>query len=463
MPHRSPRRQRDGLLLAATGLGAALLVRQATRPPASTEELKAAALRLLGSVLPTKRAFDLHLWDGTVIPATLPSRGRLTLNSERALGRMLKFPVDLALGEAYLRGDFELDGDIGTIAGMADDFDASPSPAQLPGLLADVQTLRRAAGPAPAPVTARLEGEQHSRERDQQAIQYHYDVSNDFYKLWLDSRMVYSCAYFPTGTETLDQAQEAKLELICRKLRLKAGERLLDIGCGWGGLAIYAAQHYGVHVHGVTLSQAQLDEARARVSAAGLDAQVTLELRDYRDVLDGTGTAQYDKIASIGMAEHVGRKNMPTYFRTAHAALKPGGLMLNHAIGDGLAQARVPMWMQSGNFARKYIFPDGQLLGLWETAQHASEAKFEVRDVENLREHYARTLRCWSSNLEANRAQALAALGEQRLRLWRIYLGACAYYFEKGHLTIYQTLLAKPDEERRAHVPLSREDLYRPA
>lgn len=452
-------------LSAAAALTAALVARQVTRPAPTPGQVRAAALDLLGAVLPGRRAFEVELWDGTVIPATAsPVTARLVLKTDHALGRMLKLPLDVALGEAYLRGDFELEGDVGTIAGIADDFDAAFTPGQVARLFQNVQTLRRHSGPAPIPVSATLEGPQHSRERDRQAVQSHYDVSNDFYRLWLDRRMVYSCAYFPAGDETLDQAQEAKLEYICRKLRLKPGERLLDIGCGWGGLAIYAARHYGVEVLGVTLSEAQLHEGRARVAAAGLGHLVTLELRDYRDVLaGGAGSAggQFDKIASVGMAEHVGRKNMPTYFRTAYAALRPGGLMLNHAISDGIGQARVPLWLQSGNFARKYVFPDGELLPIWETLKHATEALFEVRDVENLREHYARTLAHWSGNLEAHRAEALAALGEQRFRLWRLYLGACVYYFQKGHLSIFQSLLAKPHEDRRVELPPSRADLYR--
>ncbi|WP_309572250.1 class I SAM-dependent methyltransferase, partial [Deinococcus sp.] len=199
---------------ALAGLGAAAVAaRQYAATPPTDARTLAAARRLLDTVLPGSRAFDVQLWNGDVIAATTtPARARLVLNTPGTLGRMLKLPLDLALGEAYLRGDFEIEGDIGTIAAIADDFDAAPAPAAVPGLLADVLTLRRAAGPVPAPVTARLEGEQHTRERDKQAIQYHYDVSNDFYRLWLDRRMVYSCAYFPTGTETLDQAQDAKLE-----------------------------------------------------------------------------------------------------------------------------------------------------------------------------------------------------------------------------------------------------------
>ncbi|WP_309571460.1 cyclopropane-fatty-acyl-phospholipid synthase family protein, partial [Deinococcus sp.] len=273
-------------------------------------------------------------------------------------------------------------------------------------------------------------------------------------------RMVYSCAYFPTGTETLDQAQDAKLEYICRKLRLKPGERVLDIGCGWGGLAIYAAQRYGVQVLGVTLSEAQLHEGRQRVKDAGLEHLVTLELRDYRDVLAGNeGT--FDKIASVGMAEHVGTKNLPTYFRTAYAALNPGGLVMNHAIGSPPQPKKLPSWVEGGNFAGKYVFPDGELQPIWETLKCASEAGFEARDVENLREHYALTLRHWAENLESHAAEARATLGEQRYRLWRLYLNACVPAFERGNLHLYQSLLAKPDAERQVNVPLSRADLYR--
>ncbi|WP_407572058.1 class I SAM-dependent methyltransferase [Deinococcus altitudinis] len=450
--------------LTATALTAALLATRAR--PVPNAELLRAAERVLKAVLPSRRRFAVEFWDGSVLPSTAGDDAVLKLNSEKTLGRILRLPLDVALGEAYIRGDFDIEGDFSAVVEIADHFDALPAWDRVPGLLRDIEMLRRGAGAAPPSPKASLEGETHSRERDRAAIEHHYDVSNDFYKLWLDARMVYSCGYFPNGDETLDDAQSAKLEHICRKLRLKAGERLLDIGCGWGGLAIYAAQHYGVSVLGVTLSDAQLQEGRARVEAAGLGHLVTLELRDYRDVLSqdsaGEGGQElFDKISSIGMSEHVGRKRMAEYFGAAYRALKPGGLMLNQAITGGIGQAKVPILLQSGNFARRYIFPDGELLPVYETQKYADAALFEVRDVENLREHYAATLAHWASNLEAHQDEALSYLGTERYRLWRIYLNACVYYFRAGHLSVFQTLLAKPDEDRRVHLPASRADLYR--
>jgi cyclopropane-fatty-acyl-phospholipid synthase len=451
LPHLTPAAITSAV--TATALAAAVIAVR-TRP-ASNEELLRAAERVLTAVLPSQRRFAVELWDGSILPSTAGDDAVLKLNSEKTLGRILRLPLDVALGEAYIRGDFDIEGDFSAVVEIADHFDALPGWDSVPGLLRDIELLRRGAGAAPPAPKASLEGETHSRERDRAAIEHHYDVSNDFYKLWLDARMVYSCGYFPNGDETLDAAQSAKLELICRKLRLKAGERLLDIGCGWGGLAIYAAQHYGVSVLGVTLSDAQLQEGRARVEAAGLGHLITLELRDYRDV-QGT----FDKISSIGMSEHVGRKRMAEYFSTAYRVLRPGGLMLNQAISGGIGQAKVPILLQSGNFARRYIFPDGELLPVFETQKYADAALFEVRDVENLREHYASTLAHWASNLEAHEEDALSHLGTERYRLWRIYLNACVYYFRAGHLSVFQTLLAKPDAERRVHLPASRADLY---
>jgi cyclopropane-fatty-acyl-phospholipid synthase len=329
------------------------------------------------------------------------------------------------------------------------------SPLEWIRIAADAAKVQARGGGLVAGVAARLRGRVHSRERDRQAIAHHYDVSNDFYALFLDARMVYSCGYFPNGDETLDRAQEAKLDLICRKLRLQPGERFLDIGCGWGALAIHAAERFGVTSTGVTLSQKQLDLARQRARDAGLEERVRFELRDYRDV-----AGQFDKIASIGMAEHVGRETLPTYFRTAYEHLAPGGLMLNHAIHRGPIRSEVDGRVVSGEFMRRYVFPDGEILPLWQSLEAAESAGFEVRDVEDLREHYAQTLRAWVRNLEARWDDAVRVAGPERARLWRVYMAGSAHRFAAGHLAIHQALHAKPDVRGRAHVPRTRADLY---
>jgi cyclopropane-fatty-acyl-phospholipid synthase len=299
----------------------------------------------------------------------------------------------------------------------------------------------------------------HSRERDLAAIRYHYDVGNEFYSLWLDRRLQYSCAYFPTGSEDLDTAQEAKIEHICRKLRLRPGERLLDVGCGWGGLAAYAAQKYDVNVLGVTLSARQAEYGQ------GIGhARVRIEMRDYRDLED----ERFDKIVSVGMFEHVGRSELPSYFAKAYELLEPGGLFLNHGIshkpvelrgGEGLRQRLTRRITGEGFFEQRYVFPDGQLVPVSEANLVAEKTGFEVRDVENLREHYALTLRHWVNRLEARREDAIAATDEVTYRTWRLYMAAASYGFDAGLLNVNQTLLAKP-EGGRAEVPLTRADLY---
>ena len=279
--------------------------------------------------------------------------------------------------------------------------------------------------------------------------------------------MQYSCGYFPTGSEDLDTAQERKLEHICRKLRLQRGERVLDIGCGWGGLAEYAVDRHGVEVLGVTLSDNQVEYARARQRDS-----VTIELRDYRDLRD----APFDKIVSVGMFEHVGRSELPAYHAQTYRLLKPGGLFLNHGISSrvpvtDVADGRKPRqpagWHKrvtqritgDGYFAQRYVFPDGQLVPVSEANLIAEQAGFEVRDVENLREHYALTLRQWVNRLEARRAEAISATDEVTYRTWRLYMAAAAYGFEAGRITVNQTLLSKPDGGK-SYVPLTREDLY---
>ena len=312
---------------------------------------------------------------------------------------------------------------------------------------------------------ARLSGRLHSKERDRAAIRYHYDVGNDFYALWLDRRMNYSCAYFRTGTEDLDTAQEAKLEHICRKLRLTPDEHLLDIGCGWGGLAIYAAQEYGVNALGVTLSEKQHALANERIAAAGLTDRAAVQLVDYRDL----GDLQFDKIVSVGMFEHVGRSHLPEYFAHAYRLLKPGGLFLNHGISahPRAATRNDSAWTRlierhllgSGQFVGRYIFPDGELEPVSEANLRAEQAGFEVRDVENLREHYALTLRQWVARLQAHRDAAVRLVGDPVYRTWRLYMAGSAVGFGSGVINVNQTLLAKP-ALGAVNVPLTRADLY---
>ncbi len=422
-------------------------------PRATDERIRAATLGLLEKVLPKERDFAVRLWDSTVLPATRePARATLVLPESGTLGRMLQPPLDLSLGEAYIYGGFEIEGDLEVVFAAVEEAATRLSLRDLPGLLSRAAALRKHSGTG---LAARLKGVVHSKARDREAVQHHYDISNAFYQLWLDSRMVYSCAYFPRGSESLDQAQEAKLELICRKLRLRAGERLLDIGSGWGGLVLYAAQHYGVEALGITLSERQAEEANSRIRAADLAGKVRVELLDYREV-----KGRFDKVVSVGMAEHVGRQNLPAYFQTAWRALKPAGLMLHHVITQGPVVLGAASTAASGEFMRRYVFPDGEILPLWENLQVAEQAGFEVRDVEDLREHYARTLRHWVRNLEAHWEAAVHEVGVERARLWRLYMAASAHQFSYGHLAVHQSLLAKPGEQGRVELPPSRADLY---
>lgn len=414
---------------------------------------------LLSKLLPEDRAFAVRLWDGTVLqPRHESPRATLVLTRSEAPGHILQPPLDLALGEAYLRGDIDIEGDFDAVLELIETVGPRLSPLDWAQVASQAAALRRHADLEPIPLAASLRGRRHTAVRDKDAIQYHYDVSNEFYQLWLDQRMVYSCAYFASGDETLDEAQEAKLELICRKLRLKPGDRLLDIGAGWGALVIYAAQKWGAEGLGITLAERQLEEARARIEAAGLADKVGFELQDYRDV-----SGEYDKVASIGMAEHVGRENHETYFRSAYQSLKPGGLMLNHAISRGPRAPNMSSKVVSGEFTQRYIFPDGEILPLWESLKAAESVGFEVRDVEDLREHYAKTLRHWADNLEANWEAAVDQVGVTLARLRRLMMRTAAFHFDRGHVAVHQALLAKPDRLGRVPLPPSRADVYRTA
>ena len=315
--------------------------------------------------------------------------------------------------------------------------------------------LRRGAAPAP-PLrrVARLSGRRHSRARDLAAVRFHYDVGNDFYALWLDRRLVYSCAYFGTDASSLDAAQEAKLDLICRKLRLEPGMRLLDIGCGWGSLVAFAAERYGVDATGITLSAAQAEWAATDIRRRRLEDRARVVVRDYRD-LDNLGP--FDAVASVGMFEHVGRERLAEYFAAALGAVRPGGLFLNHGIAttvtDGLLRRR---WLRfrDGGFLGRYVFPDGELVGVEDAVAVARRAGFELVDVQSLRPHYALTLKAWVERLEASADTARTLVGEEVFRTWRLYMAAARGGFEEGSLDVAQLLLARPGLKGPAELPL---------
>jgi cyclopropane-fatty-acyl-phospholipid synthase len=417
-----------------------------------------------------ERTFAIRLWNGlTEVPAHGRPAFTLVFSRPGALRRMLLPLSELSLIEGYLSGDVDIEGSIEAAAEIPITVARHVgSVGQYVRLLPLIGTLP-SDHDAPAEPTHQARrlwqhGKQHTATRDARAIQFHYDVSNEFYALWLDQRMVYSCAYFEDGVNDLDTAQAAKLNHICRKLRLAPGERLLDIGCGWGGLIQYAAEQYGADAVGITLSEAQAAEARARIASAGLFTQCRVDVRDYRVPTDAP---LFDKISSVGMIEHVGRNQLPAYFAAAYRALKPGGLFLNHGIvtlhgarPSSLARRLKGALWREGAFIDRYVFPDGHLVPLADVIAAAEAAGFETRDAENLREHYAKTLRHWVSRLEARAEDAIRLVGDPTYRVWRLYMSASAHAFDTASIGIVQTLFAKPDARGRSHVPPTRRDLY---
>ena len=406
--------------------------------------LRVRILRFLRARLgPEGLPLRLKFWDGESFDLGPAPKITIVLTTPALLRRLMRGDID-ALGDAYVAGTLQVEGRLSDIVGVGIDL------AQRAGRLA---WIGRALGPI-----AKLRSFTHSRAADAAAISHHYDVSNDFYALWLDRRMVYSCAYFITGDEDIDTAQEAKLDHLCRKLRLAPGDRLLDIGCGWGGLAIHAAQKYGAEVVAITVSERQVEEARRRVAAADLGNRVTIERRDYRDI---AGEGVFDKIVSVGMYEHVGLANLPVYFGSLYRLLKVGGMAINHGITTGDLNSGTLAPRGSG-FIDRYVFPGGELPHVSRMVRETAVAGLDVIDMESLRPHYTQTLLHWVRRLQMRQAEAEALIGPEKFRIWRIYMAGSALAFDRGWLSLYQTLSVKPEATGYATRPWTRRYQYLP-
>jgi cyclopropane-fatty-acyl-phospholipid synthase len=403
----------------------------------------------------------IRFWDGSVLgPPPSQSGATLEVRSRRALRRMLWAPRELGLARAYVAGDIEIDGDVYRVLQLRDTIAAHDAGVHLGldrhgiGELARAAVALGAIGPPPRvpPEEVRLRGTRHSKARDADAVRSHYDVGNDFYRLVLGPTMTYSCAYWDDGVTTLEDAQEAKYEHICRKLGLRPGMRLLDVGCGWGGMVLHAAREHGVEAVGITLSPPQAELATRRAQAAGLGDKVEIRVQDYRE-LEGE---RFDAISSIGMFEHVGAANLQDYAGALFRVLTPGGRLLNH----GISRPAGPPPLAPRSFINRYVFPDGELHEVGAVVTTLQEAGFEVRDVESLREHYARTLRCWVANLEAHWDEAVADASAARARIWRLYMAGSAINFEEGRTMIHQVLCVRQGPKGASGMAATRRAWY---
>jgi cyclopropane-fatty-acyl-phospholipid synthase len=372
------------------------------------------------------------LWDGREMALSDAPQVTLRLNAFEAAAAVARRGA-LGFAEAYIEGEAELEGDVREA-------------------IRTFEKISRA-GKRRLYDAGRLLS-RHTKRADRDSVRHHYDVSNEFYALWLDERMVYSCAYFEREDDSLEDAQLQKLDHICRKLRLAPGERFLDIGCGWGALVIRAAERYGVDATGITLSENQHRLANERIRAAGLEGRCRVILQDYRDH-DGA----YDKIASVGMFEHVGLENLPVYFGKVRDLLREGGLFMNHGITTADTQNR-SVGMGAGEFIGRYVFPNGELPHLHLAVRDMSDCQLEVHDAECLRPHYAKTLGLWSERFEKRMDEAVAAADERTARIWRLYLAGCAHAFDQNWVSIYQILASKQTQPGRAPLPLTRGWMY---
>ena len=380
--------------------------------------------------------FNVRLWNGRALASMGPSPVTLTVRSPQALMNLVN-PSLGKLAKSYVEGEIDLEGSFRDVLRVGE------------SLVAREHSIYDARNHT-------WKWWRHSRAADRRSIQHHYDVGNDFYALWLDRNWVYSCAYFKQPEDSLDLAQEQKLDYICRKLMLKPGDRFLDIGCGWGGLVLWAVRHYGVTALGVTLSQGQYEHARARIRELGLADRCEVRLQDYRDVSDDE---RFDKIASVGMFEHVGKRNLGTYFDKIQHLLRPGGLVLNHGITtNSLRDAQLGAGI--GDFVDEYVFPGGELMHVTAVIEEMSRQGLEVWDAECLRPHYAQTLWHWVDRLEGRRDEARAMVGEKRLRTWLIYMAGSAHAFTRGWISIYQLLGIKMQPDGTVAYPATRAHVY---
>ena len=388
--------------------------------------------RALASGLP-ERPFSLAFWDGTRLPATNGGGPTIEVRSPRALAHALRAPGQLGLGRAYVAGELDAEA-LDDVIELIYSWHPPPVPLRARARLA--LAAARAAGMTRTPARSAAElrpngGRRHDKQRDSRSVRHHYDVSNDFFALFLDRSMTYSCALFRDGATMLEQVQQAKLELICRKLALAPGERLLDVGCGWGSLALHAAARHGVRVVGITLADRQAQLARERVREQGLEDQVEIRVEDYRDL----GDERFDAIASIGMVEHVGEERIDEYAATLARVLAPGGRVLNHGIAALGAGNDVPY-----EFTDRFVFPDGQLLHLPRVLAALEGAGFEAVHVESLHRHYEQTLAAWAQRLDERLDDAIRIAGPERVRVWRLYLRAARENFRAGFASVYQVL-----------------------
>jgi cyclopropane-fatty-acyl-phospholipid synthase len=394
----------------------------------------------------------LEFWDGSAVGPT-DGPGTVLVRSANAINRLLWAPGELGLARAYVTGDLDMDGDIFEVL-RALQTAAPPDLKTGVRVASPVVQAARQLGALRLPLARPVEeasprGRRHSKSRDAAVISHHYDISNAFYRLVLGPSMTYSCARFVTDDATLEEAQEAKHDLVCRKLGLsgRPAMRLLDVGCGWGSMALHAARHYDAQVVGVTLSRPQADLARQRVTEAGLDSKVEIRVQDYRDL----GGERFDAISSIGMFEHVGEARVAEYFSTLYALLSDGGRLLNHAISS-VGGSR----MSRTSFIGRYVFPDGELIDAGQVMLAMERAGFEVRDVESLREHYSTTLHAWVENLENNWDAAVREVGVRRARVWLLYMAASANGFDDGGLAIHQVLGVLPEPDGTSGMPATR-------